>query len=56
MFRIGYENSKGVFMSQKITDVIGADDQSDVLKTRAQQELARAKRKIQAINEDVLNS
>ena len=43
-------------MSQKITDVIGADDQSDVLKTMAQQELARAKKKIQAINEDVLNS
>lgn len=45
-----------VFIPQKITDVIGADDQSDTPTIMAQQELAIAKRKIQAINEDVLNS
>ena len=43
-------------MPQKITDVIGVDDQSDTPTIIAQQELARAKKKIQAINEDVLNS
>ena len=43
-------------MPQKITDVIGVDDQSDTPTIIAQQELARAKSKIQAINEDVLNS
>ena len=42
-------------MPQKIITIIGAGNQSDALKTRAQ-ELARAKKKIQAINEDVLNS
>lgn len=43
-------------MPQKITDVIGVDDQSDTPTIIAQQELARAKSKIQAINEDVQNS
>lgn len=43
-------------MSQKITAVMGADDQSDTPTIRAQQELGSAKRKIQAINEDVLDS
>ena len=42
-------------MPQKITAVMGADDQSNTPTIMAQQ-LARAKRKIQAINEDVLNS
>ena len=43
-------------MSQKITAVMGADDQSDTPTIMAQQELVSAKRKIRAINEDVLNS
>ena len=43
-------------MSQKITDVIGTDNQLDAPKIKAQQELVSAKRKIQAINEDVQNS
>ena len=42
-------------MSQKTTAVIGADGQSNAQAIMAQQ-LARAKQKIQAINEDVLNS
>ena len=43
-------------MPRKIIAIIGVGNQSDVLKTTAQQELASAKRKIRAINEDVLNS
>ena len=43
-------------MSQKTTAVMGADGQSNTPAIMAQQELAIAKRKIQAINEDVLNS
>jgi len=43
-------------MPQKITDVIGADDQLDTPIIKAQQKLVSAKRKIKAINEDVLNS
>ena len=43
-------------MSQKITVVMGAGDQSDTPTIIAQQELVSAKRKIRAINEDVLNS
>lgn len=43
-------------MPQKITDVIGADDQLDTSIIKAQQKLISAKRKIKAINEDVLNS
>ena len=43
-------------MSQKITAVTGADDQSETLINMSQHALASAKRKIQAINEDVLNS
>ena len=43
-------------MPQKITDVMDAVDQLDTSTIMAQQELARAKRKIQAINEDVLKS
>ena len=43
-------------MPQKITAVISADDQSDTPISMVRQALARAKRKIRAINEDVLNS
>ena len=43
-------------MSQKITAVMGADDQSNTPTIIAQQQLARAKQKIQTINEDVLKS
>ncbi len=43
-------------MPQKITAVIGSGDQSGTPIALMQQELARAKRKIRAINEDVLNS
>ena len=43
-------------MSQKITTVIDSGDQSDTPTTRSQPDLASAKRKIQAINKDVLNS
>ena len=43
-------------MSQKTTAVMGADGQSNTPAIMVQQELAIAKRKIQAINEDVLNS
>ena len=43
-------------MPQKITAVMGADDQSDTPTIKAQQKLVSAQRKIQAINEDVLNS
>ncbi len=43
-------------MPRKITAIIGVGNQSDVLKAKAQQELARVKRKIRTINEDGLNS
>ncbi len=43
-------------MPRKIIAIIGVGNQSDVLKAKAQQELASAKRKLRAINEDVLNS
>ena len=43
-------------MPQKITAVMGADDQSDTPRIMSQQALASAKQKICAINEDVLNS
>ena len=56
MFKIGLKTQKEIFMPQKITAVMGADDQSNTLTIMAQQQLARAKRKIQAINENVLNS
>ena len=42
-------------MPQKISAVMGADGQLDTPTIMAQQ-LAKAKRKIRAINEDVLNS
>ena len=43
-------------MPQKITTIIGVGNQSGTLKVMSQPALASAKRKIQAINEDVLNS
>lgn len=43
-------------MPRKIIAIIGIGNQSDVLKAEAQHELASAKRKIRAINDDVLNS
>ncbi len=43
-------------MPQKITTIIGVGNQSDTLKVMSQPTLARAKSKIQAINEDVQNS
>ena len=43
-------------MPQKITTIIGVGNQSDTLKVMSQPALASAKRKIQAINEDVQNS
>lgn len=43
-------------MPQKITAVTGADDQADTPTIMSQQALVSAKRKIKAINEDVLNS
>ena len=49
------KTEKEIFMPQKITAVIGSDDQSDTSTALMQQTLS-AKRKIRAINEDVLNS
>jgi len=43
-------------MPQKITTIIGVGNQSDTLKVMSQPALASAKRKIQAITEDVQNS
>lgn len=43
-------------MPRKIIAIIGVGNQSDVRKAKAQQKFFSAKRKIRAINEDVLNS
>ena len=43
-------------MPRKVTAVIGSEDPSDTPTALMQQALASAKRKIRAINEDVLNS